>query len=751
MLKRLKKQGFTLVELLVTIVLLGIVAAIVIYNMTSVNKTSKESDYERYIAAVKSAADVYATNNPEAFNDLYVSKAYVYLTIGDLVRSGLLDENLENPYTNEKIDFNEKIKANLDTTSGDIKFEYPLDNNEEETFLVTISDYVVWGETYDCMRGAGTYQLSLSDENGDLIMLDSQETIDKYNFKCALPEHFNDPDDDDTHKWPRFQAGNYEVEYTWITESGTKKSATRTLRVLPKVQPTFRTNYDYSFSEVSADSEWFTPGLLGSGDKQDPNCPNGWRCLTYTPYIEGADPESTTLKITKTGLNPKKTDEQNVTNGFISSYDTYRVDDGEKLYVLTTMVKGHYDNDYSYEAVGKAVMKMKLIIPPSYIKPKNENWVTQNKFEITDTYSPVGLDKYEYVLLKDGETPNDKNEDNIFDRTGNPTPKDVDLLNGVCTNSERSYPKIAFRAINKEGFVGDWVEVDAKLTNSISKLITASSANCTDSSKCCLKDGSSCYYTEKVVYLKYGNMKLVVLEKYDNDEILTTNDEIVTKPGDEVVQQPFSPNELTKGKWSIDVCDGTYSAHFNYATPSLEKIITEGVKITQLLPHGPKETDPNSYENIVKPENWAVGKQDKSNLGKITCFEFRGKKYCQRYNSATSIASSYNSYIGNLNLEMINRYKNAVRDSHVYWTTDTYGYNTFEKISEKNGKKASHVGEGTNVWNSYFYAYVNGKKTTAYSGQKAYLKPLIKFNSNSILACKGNGTSASPYEISARK
>ena len=246
-------------------------------------------------------------------------------------------------------------------------------------------------------------------------------------------------------------------------------------------------------------------------------------------------------------------------------------------------------------------------------------------------------------------------------------------------------------------------------------------------------------------------MKLVVLEKYDNDEILTTNDEIVTEPGDEVVQQPFSPNELTKGKWSIDVCDGTYTAHFNYATPSLEKIIAEGVKITNLLPHGPKETDPNSYENIVKPEKWAVGYQDKTNSGKITCFEFRGKKYCQRYNSATSIASDYESYIGNLNVAMINRYKNAVRDSHVYWTTDTYGFNKFVKISEKNGKKASHVGEGTNVWNSYFYAYVNGKKTTAYSGQDAYIKPLIKFNSNSILACKGNGTSSSPYEISGRK
>lgn len=98
----IKKRGFTLVELLVTIILLGVIGAIIIYNMTSVSNNSKETEYERFVAKVKSAASVYADTFPEIFNELYVSKAYIYITLEDLVSNGLLDEDLTNPFTNQK-------------------------------------------------------------------------------------------------------------------------------------------------------------------------------------------------------------------------------------------------------------------------------------------------------------------------------------------------------------------------------------------------------------------------------------------------------------------------------------------------------------------------------------------------------------------------------------------------------------------------------------------------------------------------
>ncbi len=594
MLKKNTKRGFTLVELLVTIVLLGIVAAIVIYNMTSVSKTSKETEYERFVAAVKSAAGVYADLNKEAFNDLYVSKAYIYIKVEDLVKSGTLKEDLKNPYTEKNIGLDELIKANLDNVSGDLKFEYPLESEEKETFLVALSDYVVWGEGYDCMQGAGSYQLSLSKENGDLIMLDSEEERTKYNFACSMPENFN-----------KEEAGNYEVEYTWLTESGTRKRATRVLRVLPKVKPSFKvkTNdgaeYNYNFES----GEWYTPSYNEATNK--------WTYLTYTPYIEGADADTTLFYVSKKANEPAGS-VVDVTAGYTNKYETYPVDDGNKTYIIKTKIKGHHDTSYEYEASGEENIRSKLVIPTSFISGDSKVWATNKTFSVKEPHSPVGVTRYEYKLVKDASVSISNDDKRIdanrtFNKTATVTSKNVSIYdNAACKMIDSSYYTIYFRAINRDGYVGDWTHYkDAYITNKVNDLIS---------------NGASA----GSIRIRVGNKDFTYLEKNGRGQITATYNDVSTNR--------VTPTATNRENWTVVNCDGTFSVNYDRTATNIREIINELNRFVATMPN---------YSEYLVYQNWP-------NIG--------------------------NMYAGTVNQARFNQYPSLLRDASgkPYWVTDTY-------------------------------------------------------------------------------
>lgn len=679
MLKKASKKGFTLVELIVTIILLGIVGAIIVYNITSVSKTSKETDYERFIAQVKSAASTYADLNADAFSDLYVNKAFIYLTVEDLIKNGLLDEELENPYTGERIGFSELIKANLDSTTGAVVFEYPVEKQEDETFLVALSDYVVWGEPYDCMQGAGSYNLALSEEDGSLVMLNNAATIKKYDFKCSMPDSFEDLNINGRYAGKRTKtSGSYDIEYSWITSSGTRKSATRTLRVLGQVSPTFKTNYTYT------PGTWFEPTY-------DTNT-STWKYLTYTPFIEGADKTNTTFTIYKKNNLDDNAKKIAVTAQGISDYLDYKVDDGDKTYYLETTVKGHYVKDYSYVATGEMNMKSKLIIPPSFITGGGTDWTTHKDYSINDTYSPVGLEKYEFVMSNDNANIVNKqtvNSTNTFKRTSNVTMKSLNILD-VCAMEKREYKYIFFRAINEDGYVGEWTSYNnLYITNQLNQLISSDKNNCSNCASCCLPNSTGCYYCSKNRYLMFGDKKFVILENKNNGQILTAYDGV----GPRYV----SPFSITPGRWTIETCDGTFSADYKSYSPAIQKLLAEG----------------NLFYNSLLPSR-------------------------TRFVASTAWNRAYTSFVGHPIDSDLSKYKSALYSNIPYWTTTAYS-NPFTV-------RVSH-GESTTRYNTYYYAVEGSSLTTRYGGNVARIKPMITFNT--LYVCSGQGTADSPYIVAA--
>lgn len=73
----MKKEGFTLIELLVVIAIIAILSVIIVPSVITVNKNVNERLYEQKEESIISAAELYASNNPDIFNG--ADKVYVYV------------------------------------------------------------------------------------------------------------------------------------------------------------------------------------------------------------------------------------------------------------------------------------------------------------------------------------------------------------------------------------------------------------------------------------------------------------------------------------------------------------------------------------------------------------------------------------------------------------------------------------------------------------------------------------------------
>ena len=72
----MKKNGFTLIELLVVIAIIAILSVVVIPSVITVNKNVNERLYNQKVENIESAAELYASNNPDIFNG--ADRVYVY-------------------------------------------------------------------------------------------------------------------------------------------------------------------------------------------------------------------------------------------------------------------------------------------------------------------------------------------------------------------------------------------------------------------------------------------------------------------------------------------------------------------------------------------------------------------------------------------------------------------------------------------------------------------------------------------------
>ena len=105
----MKNKGFSLIEMLAVVIILGVLSVIIVPSIFTMIKNSKEKEYKNIIENIENSAIFYATTNRETIEEEFENNVYYEITLNDLVASGLIKTPLIDPRTDEEIDLNKKV------------------------------------------------------------------------------------------------------------------------------------------------------------------------------------------------------------------------------------------------------------------------------------------------------------------------------------------------------------------------------------------------------------------------------------------------------------------------------------------------------------------------------------------------------------------------------------------------------------------------------------------------------------------
>lgn len=140
--RKINNKGFTLVELIATIVVLTLVIGIASYSITAIINNAKEKDYELLVENIKNGVEEYyiecryANNSSITCPEVVEYNGYdsYEIKLGDLVKYGYLKGNTDNEAS--FILINPKDNVNISECEiryiyddGDFSFDYDNSTN----------------------------------------------------------------------------------------------------------------------------------------------------------------------------------------------------------------------------------------------------------------------------------------------------------------------------------------------------------------------------------------------------------------------------------------------------------------------------------------------------------------------------------------------------------------------------------------------------------------------------------------------
>ena len=173
------KRGFTLIELMAVIVVLGILATISIISVDKIIKENKEETYKAQIATIEDAARTWGVKHIKELPD---SNGAISVPLLYFKNEGIIPQDFKNPKTNKP--FNDDLYVNISYEGGIYKYEVDeasgLGTNANPTLLkrryslckLVNGTKETVGAKYTCHLDSDRtfYVLETSGDNVSLIM-----------------------------------------------------------------------------------------------------------------------------------------------------------------------------------------------------------------------------------------------------------------------------------------------------------------------------------------------------------------------------------------------------------------------------------------------------------------------------------------------------------------------------------------------------------------------------------------------------
>lgn len=233
----MRNKGFTLVELLGVIVLLGILGIVIIPKVGDSITNSKETALKTQEESIKKAAYDFLIDNTEFLEE----NDTITIKLGVLKQKGYLPVNIKNPKTrknisNESLITVTKINGTYKISLALVDLENVTENIDDNSpILVLNGDYIEYVEVND-----------LYEEKGAIAKSATGETINNVSKQIKLNNVEKSSIDTS-------QLLTYNIIYSVTDSNGLTTSATRTVIVRDTKSPTitFPTETDLHVSELA--------------------------------------------------------------------------------------------------------------------------------------------------------------------------------------------------------------------------------------------------------------------------------------------------------------------------------------------------------------------------------------------------------------------------------------------------------------------------------------------------------------------